>query len=176
MPKYGTGSGGPRAPRVLPADPAKQIEHGLNYCLRRLAAMARTTHELRDGMQRRGYLDDTIEAVLVKLREFHYVDDREFALQWVQTRHRNRGSSRAAIAGELRRKGIDRELADEALAQVTTASERERAAELAAAKVRSAPVRLRDNPDVLRRRLIAMLGRRGYSYELSNQAVTEALQ
>lgn len=176
MPKYETGSGGPRAPRVLPPDPAKRIEHGVSYCLRRLTAMARTTHELRDGMQKRGYPEDTIEAVLGRLRAYHYLDDREFAMQWVQTRHRNRGSSRAMIAGELRRKGIDRELADEALGQVTSAAEQDRATALAAAKVRSAPARLRADPDTLRRRLIAMLGRRGYCYEVSNRAVAEALQ
>lgn len=173
--RQGKGSGGPRTPRVLPSDPAKQLERGMSHCLQRLSAMARTTHELREGLQRRGYPADTIGAILARLHEYHYVDDREFAMQWVQSRHRTRGSSRAVLAAELQRKGIDRELADEALAQITSASEQDRAAQFAAAKVQSAPSRLRDDPEALRRRLIGMLARRGYSYETSAQAVAQAL-
>ncbi|PRZ43624.1 regulatory protein [Antricoccus suffuscus] len=163
-------------PPGLPTEPARLDALGTEFCLRKLTAMARTSHELRTAMQGKGYPDDSIRRVLARLTELRYVDDRQFAMMWVEDRHRNRGSSRTALRFELERKGVDRDLIDEALEQIDGAHERARAYQLASAKLRGAPARVRQDEEGLRRRLVGMLARRGYPAGLSYAAVDEALR
>lgn len=163
-------------PRGLPTDPARLDALGTEFCLRKLTAMARTSHELRTAMQEKGYPDDSIRRVLARLTELRYVDDRQFAEMWVESRHRNRGSSRTALRFELERKGVDRDLIDEALEQIDGAHERARAYQLATEKLCTAPARTRQDQEGLRRRLVGMLARRGYPAGLSYAAVEEALR
>jgi len=90
----------------------------------------------------------------------------------VRTRFAERGQTRRAIAQELRRKGIDAEVADEALAQVDDADESDAAVEVARKKLRQTvalerPVRIR--------RALGALGRKGYSSGVAMQAIQAVL-
>ena len=163
-------------PPGLPIEPDRLDGLGLAFCLRKLTAMARTSHELGTAMEERGYPGDSIGRVLGRLTELGYVDDKLFAEMWAESRHRNRGSSRKALIFELRRKGVGRELIEEAVAQIDGDHERARAYQLASAKLRSAPARVRQDREAIRRKLVAMLARRGYSAGLSYAAVEQALQ
>lgn len=90
----------------------------------------------------------------------------------VRTRFAERGQTRRAIAQELRRKGIDSEVADEALSQVDDADEAGAAVEVARKKLRQTvaldrPVRVR--------RALGALGRKGYSSGVAMQAIQTVL-
>ena len=74
-------------------------------------------------MARKDVPDSVAEKVLDRFTEVGLIDDAEFARMLVRTRHAERGLSRRAIAVELRRKGIDDELAGAALEEVDSDDE-----------------------------------------------------
>ena len=90
----------------------------------------------------------------------------------MRTRFAERGLSRRALATELRRHGIAAHAAEEALAQIDGDDELAAARRLAATRAaRSVGL----PAETRRRRLAAMLGRKGYSSDIVMQVVREAL-
>lgn len=140
--------------------------------LRRLTAAPRTYAELRSDLRDRGVPDDVADRVLTRFTEVGLIDDQAYAQMWVQSRHRSRGASGRLIEQELRRKGIDDDIAREAVQALTPEQERDRARALVDSRLASS-VRL--EPAARTRRLVGMLTRRGYSPSLAFGVVREAL-
>jgi regulatory protein len=142
--------------------------------LRLLTARARTRDELARQLLKRGYPDDVSRRVLDRLTEVGLIDDADFAEQWVRSRRINAGKGKRVLAAELRRKGVDNEVIDEALADIDAGAERQRAEQLVADKLRRE--RLDDGDDTkVARRLVGMLARRGYSQTMAFDVVKVAL-
>lgn len=113
------------------------------------------------------------EAVLDRFCEVGLVDDEAFAKAWVDSRHHGKGLARRALAAELRRRGIDEEVAAEALSSVSGEDEVAAAESL----VRRRLPALSGLPrDVATRRLVAMLGRKGFGAGLAYRVVAAALE
>src|SRR5687768_5331778 len=81
-----------------------------------LASRPRTEHEVRVRLSVAGYEDATVERVITRLLELRLLDDRGFALQWVSERAVAKGRSGDALVAELVGKGIDRAVAESAVA------------------------------------------------------------
>lgn len=150
-------------------------EQARALCLRLLTARARTRAELAGQLAKRGYPDDVSAGVLDRLADVGLVDDRDFAEQWVRSRHVNAGKGKRALVAELRTKGVDDEVITAALADVDGGAERARAELLVADKLRRE--RLTDDADEIKltRRLVAMLARRGYEQSMAFDVVKVAL-
>jgi regulatory protein len=100
------------------------------------------------------------------------VDDEAFARSWVQSRQAGKALARRALAQELRRKGIDDEVAREALAEVDPADELESARLLVRRRLRTVS---RLERDTAVRRLTGMLARKGYPAGVCFRVVREEL-
>lgn len=163
--------GGPKQidPDADPVAAAREI------CLRLLTDRARTRHELAQALSCRGVPDETAASVLERFDDVGLIDDAAFAGQWVRSRHNHRGLARRAIAMELRRKGVDDEVASEALGEVDADSETRRARELVDRKLRSLTVDTPEQHTSAARRLVGMLARRGYGAGTAYGVVREAL-
>ena len=98
--------------------------------------------------------------MLSRFEEVGLINDSAFADAWVESRHHGRGLARRALAQELRTKGVDPTLIDEAVGQLDSEQEEETARELVARKLRSTRGLDRDKR---LRRLAGMLARKGYS-------------
>jgi regulatory protein len=123
-------------------------------------------------MARRAVPEDAITRVLDRFGEVGLIDDAAFASAWVASRHHGRGLARRALAAELRRKGVAEEVAADALSAVTSDDE-EAAAE---ALVRRRLASMSEVPrDVRIRRLVAMLGRKGFGGSLAYRVVTRLI-
>ncbi|HWC35658.1 MAG TPA: regulatory protein RecX [Mycobacteriales bacterium] len=122
-------------------------------------------------MARRGVPEEAVERVLDRFTEVGLIDDTAFAQAWVDSRHHGRGLGRRALAAELRRRGVDDDIAAEALATVTTDDEVAAAQALVHRRLRSMTNLPRD---VAMRRLVAMLGRKGFGAGLAYRVVAEA--
>lgn len=151
------------------ADP---LEAAREICLHQLAARQRSRAELEAVLRRRGVAEEIAEQVLDRLTEVGLVDDEAFAAAFVSSARAGRGLGRRALAGELRRRGVDPEASEIALAAVGAEDEEATARSLVARRLRAmeglpAPVRVR--------RLIALLTRKGYSLDLAMRVVTEAV-
>jgi regulatory protein len=110
--------------------------------------------------------------VLDRYDEVGLIDDAAFARAWVTSRHHGKGLARRALAGELRRRGVDGELVGAALEEVDRDTESATARTLVERKLRtmnSAP------PDAVFRRLVSMLARKGYPPQLAVGAVKDVL-
>lgn len=127
--------------------------------LDQLTGRARSRRELADKLKQREVPEELATRLLDRFEELGLVDDAAFAQAWVSGRHAAKGLAPRALAQELRLKGVDDEVAREALDQV--GEEEQDAA--ARALVRKRLRRLARFDDTTRtRRLVAMLVRKGY--------------
>jgi len=113
------------------------------------------------------------EEVLSRFEEVGLIDDGAFADAWVESRHHGRGLARRALARELRTKGVDSALIEEAVGQLDSDQEEATARELVARKLRATRGLDRDKRI---RRLAGMLARKGYPEGLSLRIVRRALE
>ncbi|MEV1144271.1 regulatory protein RecX [Micromonospora sp. NPDC049799] len=158
-------------PEATPSPPRDEAEVAREICLRQLAVRPRTRAELAGALARKGISDEVSAEVLDRYDEVGIIDDAAFAKAWVSSRHAGRGLSRRALANELRQRGVDGEVASEALGELDEETEAGTARALVDRKLRSA----RGEPDAVFRRLVAMLARKGYPPGVAIRAVKDAL-
>jgi regulatory protein len=113
------------------------------------------------------------DEVLSRFEEVGLINDGAFADAWVESRHHGRGLARRALAQELRTKGVDSTLIDEAVSQLDSEQEETTARELVDRKLRSTRGLDRDKR---LRRLAGMLARKGYSQGMALRVVRQALE
>lgn len=123
-------------------------------------------------MARRAVPEDVIERVLDRFGEVGLIDDAAFAAAWVDSRHHGRGLGRRALAAELRRKGVDEEIAADALSVVTFDDEVAVAEQLVRRRLPSMSGLSRE---VQTRRLVSMLARKGFGASMAYRVVTTAI-
>lgn len=138
----------------------------MNRALHFLGYRARSRGEVRERLRRYGYAEESVEGVIGRLEELGYLDDEEFARAAAREKARRYGPRR--VLGELRRSGVDAELAqgvvDDEFAQ---RSELEEARSLAARRYN------REGSDAEARRVYGFLMRRGYSAEVCAEVARE---
>lgn len=152
-----------------PADPESVAR---TICLNLLTTRARSRAELADALARREVEDDVAARVLDRLAAAKLVDDAAFAEQWVSSRHRHQGLGKRALAGELHRKGVERETATTAVDEISRDDEHARARALVDRRL---PALARHDHAVAARRLVGMLARKGYDAGVAYTVVREAL-
>ena len=96
-----------------PADP-EAVARAI--CLRQLTGAPRTRAQLANVLRRRKVPDEVADRVLSRFGDVGLIDDAEFARVWVQSRHVGRGLARRALEHELRARGVDDQVARDALA------------------------------------------------------------
>ena len=165
----GPGPSGPVALGVLDGD---ETERARELCLRELDRAPRTRSELAAVLVRHEVAPDVAEAVLTRFTEAVLIDDAKFAEDWVASRHRNRGLATGQLRQELRRKGVEEEVVDRAVAELDPDDELETARQLIARKQRAT---LGLEPAVRMRRLAGVLARKGYPAGVAFQVVRDAL-
>jgi regulatory protein len=138
--------------------------------LRLLGRRAHSRAELRRKLGRRGYSEEEVKAAVARLKELGYLDDRAFAEGHV--RRRGAGLGPRALSAELAARGVEKQIADGALAgfdvEAQLASATRLAKRLCAAK-----------PDRGYRELLDSVGskllRRGFSSTIARAACRAVL-
>jgi regulatory protein len=170
-----------RWPAARTAEPSKDLDAGpaadtesvaRKILLDQLTGRARTRAELADKLASRNVPGDLATRLLDRFEEVGLIDDADFARRWVEQRQSGRGLARRALAQELRRKGIDDEVAREALEEIADDDEIDAARMLVRAKLGS--VRSLDRDRAVRR-LVGMLARKGHSSSVAFRVVKEEL-
>ncbi len=166
-------SGGSRAERSgPPAEARDPREAAREICLQQLAFSPRTRAELAAKLSNRGIPDDAAQEVLGRFAEVGIIDDALFAQMWVTSRHRGRGLAGRALQQELRRKGVDDDVARDAVDTLEPDEERATARALVDRRIASTRGLA---ADARVRRLAGMLARKGYSAGVAFAVVREAL-
>ena len=126
-----------------------------------------STSEARDKLARYGYRPQEIEPALARAREYRFLDDGRFALNFIESR-KLRGWGRRKIELELRQRGVDcSELQGYPEAFFPDAEELSRARAVLARKAIPAS----NASEKLMRQLV----NKGFSYSVSRAAVQERL-
>ena len=149
-----------------------QYPDALHKAVSLLAASPRSKKEIADKLKHARYDEEVINLVVYMLEKEGLLDDHEFSLQWVQSRMRKYGNAR--IAQELRKKGIDRETIEGSLKACGEEEQFENAVSLASKKIRS--LETDEDSDILFRRILGFLVRRGYSWENAKRATERAFE
>jgi regulatory protein len=138
----------------------------MNRALHFLGYRARSRREVRDRLRRYGYGQETVEGVVGRLVELGYLDDKEFARTATREKARRYGPRR--VSADLRRSGIDAELAQNVVdEEFAGRSELEEARSAAARRYN------RGGSDAEARRVYGFLVRRGYSSDVCAEVARE---
>lgn len=152
----------------------RRDEESARACLARLVALRpRTVREARGRLLEKGFPPEAVQGALAWAVEGGILDDRLFARLYAEDRLLSRPCSRRLLARELRERGVEASLADEAArGALPELSERDLARRALEGRLRlwgGLP------PEEGARRAAAFLLRRGFSADVARTAVEEAL-
>ena len=143
----------------------------LEKAIAQLAARARTEKEIVDSLRKNAYPEETIARVMARLHESGYINDADFAVQWIASRA-SKGLGSRRIRMELRQKGVDPQEIDDALSEMD-GDELMRGAQKAAEKA----ARGKDLSSAAdRQKILAALARRGFDFSLAKQALLTLME
>ena len=151
---------------------AMQYPEALARAVKLLAVRARSQGEIRQRLERAAYLPDAIDLTLYRLEKEGFLKDEAFARDWVEARS-NRQLGQNRIMQELRQKGVDDDVARQALEERDTDSADEQAKALAS-KLISRYAAL-DAREAMQKSVNALL-RRGYPYAQARKALQAAIE
>jgi len=147
-------------------DAEKAYEDALYY----LSYRPRATREIARHLQEKGIDPEVIECVLARLIRARLVDDRDFAHSWIENRTAFRPRGTRALRIELRQKGIEDEIVEDALQNIDEEGNAQAAGRQALRRLA-----VLEEP-VFRRRLLSLLLRRGFSYGVARQVTDDLWQ
>ena len=142
-----------------------RFQRCLDAAVHYLSYRPRSETEIRQRLQRRSFDNDSIEAVIARLKGQGLVDDLTFAQFWKDNRQSFSPRSQRLTRIELRQRGVANDIIDQVINGVDDADS---AYQAALSKVRSLPF---SEYQSFRRKLGAYLRQRGFGYEVINQTI-----
>jgi regulatory protein len=85
----------------------------LSVALRALGGRAHSSGELREKLRRRARNQEDVDAVLAKLKEAGYLNDRRFAESYAAARLQNQGLGKMRVLRDLRQRRVAPKLAEQ---------------------------------------------------------------
>jgi regulatory protein len=87
------------------------FEVAFQKALQFISHRPRSVDETRKRLSKKGFSDEVVESTLQNLLDKHYLDDLDFARQWIENRNEFRPRGDRLLAYELRLKGVaDKEI------------------------------------------------------------------
>jgi len=153
---------------------AAEREEAYDAAVRLLAVRGRASQEIVMRLRRKGMEKDAVAHAVGRLESEGLVNDATFAREYARSKM-SRGYGRARILAELSAKGVSRGDAELAVAEADEGDEATGRARLVAlARKRAGQLRGLDR-EVVRRRLIGYLARRGYGGSQAWEVVAEVV-
>ncbi len=134
------------------------------YALRALTRRPQSTAELKKSLIKRAEDPGVVSRVIARLKDFGYLDDRRFALEYASYRSRVKHYGKFRVSRELRSKGLPNEYIEAAIAEVCGGrDEAEAVRERIQRKLRNAS---RPYSEKTMRKVYQALLRAGYSSDI----------
>ena len=146
---------------------ADSVEWSKQTVYRLLGHRPRSTTEVRRHLRKKNVDDEIIDRVIDRLLELKLLDDHAFAQYWVEQRETFKPRSRRALQYELFQKGLDRQIVEEAVAEVDETA----AAQKAGKKKALLWAHLSEEEFHLKMR--GFLNRRGFNYAIISEVSRE---
>lgn len=167
----GGGAGASSAADEADDETARQTRKTSGLAIRQLARRGMSRWELEQLLTKREIAPEVFGPELDRLEALGVVDDASLAASLAFTQHSRKGLGRTAIEQELKRRHIDPELIEIALADIGADDELERATELAVKRIGQLSAY---DDETVRRRLHGFLARKGYGSDIVRQAMDAA--
>ena len=154
------------------------LSAGRNYAWRLIKFRPRSEKELRDKLKSKSFDSALIEELIACFKEHGYIDDREFALFWIEGRL-SKPLGFKAIQRELELKGISGELIQELISlKKKDVDEAVLARELAQRRLNiltgiSKLKKSKEPLEKIKPKLYGYLARRGFPSETINEAIDQ---
>ena len=145
---------------------ADERERALQSALRFIGYKQRTEAEVIDKLERLKFSPTTIDTILNELKEKKYVDDKEFAIQWIEIRGASKPRGKNLFLFELRKKGIPADVIEAAIQNIP--DETEMAITLGKKYLQRYSL-LKD--DDFRKKMTGVLSRRAFPYSVVKESI-----
>lgn len=96
----------------LETEKAQAVDKALTH----ISASPKTRKQIRDFLSKKGYVDAVIDYVFERLDYYGYADDRQYCKMYVESVS---GKSKRAIEVELLKRGIDKDVIEEELSDLS---------------------------------------------------------
>ena len=148
-----------------------QYPRAVNAAVGMLARRPCSSGEIRSRLVQRRFSQHVADLVVYKLEKEKLLNDEEFCDQWIRARMERR-TGPSVIRMELKMKGIPEELIEAAFERADMSAEQRNAVALAC----KAWKRISPDEDIRlsRRKVVASLVRKGYSWDLAQSACDTA--
>jgi len=136
----------------------------------------RSVKEVRDQLKKKNAPGAMIERIITTLQEQKFLNDKDFAAWWIESRARFRPKGRRIVELELKQKGISQEIIDEVMAEETAddiPDEEEQLRRLI--EQRLSKYKHLEKFEIYQK-LGAFLARRGYTWEQIKRSIDEVLE
>ncbi len=136
----------------------------------------RTLKEVSDKLKAKGFQSDLVSKVVEELKNYGFINDLEYARNFVLNRSRSKTLGELALRRELLSKGISSEIVDEVLSErENLIDEFEIALDLAQGKLKhiKSLKKRKKGRDEYKRRIYEFLLRRGFKFETINRVMRE---
>lgn len=168
-----------RARRAQVTDPDVVMEAAATF----LSVRSRSVEETRRRLRHLGYPPALCDRVVDRLVELGYLDDREFARAWVESRDRARPRGEVALRRELQLKGVPHDIVAEVLAGRAQAAAERAAADPVAVDAdrdaarklvarRASTLRREADPRRRRQKAYALLARNGFAPDVCHEVAS----
>ena len=154
----------------------KYLESAVHF----LSYRARSEKEVRYNLEKklakgqsslgRKESEEMIDRVVSWLREQRFLNDADFAKQWVESRARSKPKSLQLIKMELRQKGVAQDIIDQVVSDPETqvGSDKERARKIALKKF---PKYQHLTKQEIYQKLCGVLARNGFDWEIIKESI-----
>ena len=95
--------------------PAGEAGKFYNKALKFLSYRPRSEKEIRDKLKKKKASEETINKIILRLKENNFINDEEFVRWWIEQRTNFKPRSLRLIKMELKQKGIGQELIEETI-------------------------------------------------------------
>lgn len=153
--------------------PERQEARAMQAVYRLLGVRARSRRELERRLRQKGYPIDIVNRTLNRLEGLGFLNDREFARSLARARLAQRPMGERALRLELRKRGLEEDVVEEALGVVYSEESPESLARRAAEKKLRSLEGL--SLQVARGKLEIFLRRRGFKRELAHRTAESLL-
>ena len=157
----------------MPRSPKDPRNAARSYAYKLLSYRSRSRKEMLDKLRTKGFEDEDVSAVMEFLETSGLINDAKLASELLGYSAGSRPLGKNGIRMLMLKRGIDKGIVDETLYSHTAEMEERAAIEFAERRSRA----LRNYPaDVAKRRLWAMLQRRGFSVGVISKVINTAIR
>lgn len=148
------------------------IHKGINTAIHFLSIRMRSEKEVRDHLTKKEIDEAAIDEVIQSLYQMSYLNDREFAKAYVNTQINTTDKGPSVVERELKERGIKGSIIQEVMAKFDHGIQLEKVLSLAEKYKRKYS---KDSARMQKQKTEQALMRKGYGWEVIQEAITESV-